>query len=34
VRAVTPPDQDWMWCYVDQLLFGEEDGEFVEYALG
>jgi hypothetical protein len=33
VRAVTPVGEDWMWCYPDQLLFGEEDGELVDYGL-
>ena len=31
IRAVTPPDEAWMWCFPDQLAFGEEDGELVEY---
>jgi hypothetical protein len=31
VRAITPVGEDWMWCYPDELLFGEEDGELVEY---
>ncbi len=34
IRAVTPPDEAWMYCFPDDLPFGEEDGELVEYAVG
>lgn len=33
IRAVTPPDEAWMYCFPDDLPFGEEDGELVEYAV-
>lgn len=34
IRSVTPKGEDWMWCFPDQLPFGWEDGQYVEYEAG
>ncbi len=28
IRSIMP-DQDWMWCYVDELTFRESEGDYV-----
>jgi len=31
MRSVTPPGEDWMWCYPESLLLVDEDGQLVAY---